>query len=126
MRRGDVIRVSTNAELLNYVFGTHYKAWMKSVYDYGSSWVWMIHLDGVVRNGWRNLKYSDCIKEENLSKNTYGLRTNVGPLKRIVFSKHSGYFVFEGVYEYDRQRSNIHSTRYYNLIEEEFRCRYYI
>ena len=45
MRKGDVIKVKTNAELLNKLFGTNYNGWQKSVYDCEGIRVWMIYLD---------------------------------------------------------------------------------
>lgn len=42
MKSGEVIRVRTNAELLNELLGQKYKAWMKSVFDFDGKRIWMI------------------------------------------------------------------------------------
>lgn len=50
-----IIIAKTNAEFLNQEYGTDYKAFMKSRWSYtDNTWVWMVHLDSKVRNGWRN------------------------------------------------------------------------
>ena len=109
MRSGEIVRVRTNAELLNELFGQNYKAWMKSVYDFGDKRVWMIHLDNQERNGWKNYKINNTIIEENLYPDDLtGLRVDVRPNNlRIVFSKHNNCFVFEGIYKYDKENENI-------------------
>ena len=66
MKSGEVIRVRTNAELLNELLGKNYRAWMKSVYDFGNNRIWMIHIDNMPRNDWRNYKKGDVIVEENM------------------------------------------------------------
>ena len=122
MKSGNVIRVRTNAELLNELFGTDYKAWMKSIYDYNNKRVWMIYLDNKVRNDWKNYKEKDTIIEQNLDSNNFdGLRADTSPnTERIVFSKHANYFVFEGIYAYDKTRSDAKRIRYWIKICDEF------
>lgn len=50
-----VIFAKTHAAFLNQVFNTNYKSYMKSrwVYD-ESTIVWMIRMDGQIRDGWKN------------------------------------------------------------------------
>lgn len=122
MRSGEIVRVRTNAELLNELFGLNYKAWMKSVYDFDDKRVWMIHLDNQERNGWKNYKINNTIIEENLCPDDLtGLRVDVRPNNlRIVFSKHNNHFVFEGVYMYDKERSEASKSRYWQKVAEEF------
>ena len=122
MKTGEIIRVRTNAELLNELFGTNYKAWMKSVYEYGNRRVWMIHIDNKNRNDWRNYKKDNIIVEENLRKYDFnGLRIDIGyNVERIVFSKHDGYFVFEGVYKYDNEKSIDNEIRYWIKVSDQF------
>ena len=52
IKAGEVIYAKTNAELLNRLLGTNYKAWMKAYrfLDNGEM-LWMPRLDGVVRSG---------------------------------------------------------------------------
>lgn len=122
MKSGEVIRVRTNAELLNELFGTNYKAWMKSVYEYRNRRVWMIHIDNKNRNDWKNYKKDNIIVEENLRKYDFdGLRIDVRyNVERIVFSKHDGYFVFEGVYKYDKKNSTDNKIRYWIKVSDQF------
>lgn len=122
MRSGEIIRVRTNAELLNELFGLNYKAWMKSVYDFDDKRVWMIHLDNQERNGWKNYKIKNTIIEENLYPDDLtGLRVDVRPNNlRVVFSKHNNHFVFEGIYMYDKERSDASKIRYWQKVAEEF------
>ena len=50
-----IIFAKTNAEFLNQEYKTDYKAFMKSRWSCtDNTWVWMVRLDGKVRNGWRN------------------------------------------------------------------------
>ena len=56
-----IVYARTNAEFLNEAFGTDYKAWMRSRWEYDEdTWVWMVHFDGKIREGWIN-----CIVSEN-------------------------------------------------------------
>ncbi len=122
MKSGEVIRVSTNAELLNELLGKNYGRWMKSVYDFGDKRIWMIHIDNKIRNDWRNYKKGDIIVEENLRPfDSTGLRSDVRhDVERIVFSKHDGYFIFEGKYRYDKEHSNDSEIRYWIRVSDQF------
>ena len=65
MKAGDAICARTHAEFLNEAFGTNYKAWMKSRWNYSKQLkVWMIILDGKVRRGWKNTTNKDLVFEE--------------------------------------------------------------
>ena len=122
MKRGEIVGKGTNAELLNLLFDKRYKAWMKSFYDFGDKRIWMIHVDNKPRNGWRNYKKGDVIVEENMrSYDKTGLRTDVGHnIVRVVFSKHDGYFIFEGLYKYDEENSRDDGIRYWIKVSDEF------
>ena len=122
MKSGEVIRVRTNAELLNELLGQNYKAWMKSVYDFDGKRIWMIHIDNKPRNDWRNYKKGDVIVEENLRPfDSTGLRSDVRHnVERIVFSKHDGYFIFEGKYRYDKEKSKDSEIRYWVRVSDQF------
>ena len=122
MISGDIIRAKTNAELLNTLLGTHYQAWMKSVYEYANRRIWMIHIDNKNRNDWKNYKKGNIIVEENLRKYDFnGLRIDVRHnVERIEFSKRDGYFVFEGIYKYDKENSIDNEIRYWIKVSDQF------
>ena len=122
MISGDIIRAKTNAELLNTLLGTHYQAWTKSVYEYANRRIWMIHIDNKNRNDWKNYKKGNIIVEENLRKYDFnGLRIDVRHnVERIVFSKRDGYFVFEGIYKYDKENSIDNEIRYWIKVSDQF------
>ena len=104
IKAGEVIYAKTNAELLNGLLGTHYKAYMKAYrfLDTGEM-LWMPRLDGKVRSGWKNTLQNAQIVEEYVGGRPYPSEIGIG-LKgqiRIVFEKfdHAKYFVFRGVFE---------------------------
>ncbi len=122
MKSNDVINVKTNSELLNELLGTDYTGWMKSYYDTEDNRIWMIHLDNQPRSNWRNYESGDTIVEENLDRrDTSGVRTDVRPdAERIVFSNENGFFVFKGIYKYDKERSRCDGVRYWLKVSDEF------
>ena len=122
MKSGEVINVRTNAELLNELLGKNYRAYMKSVYDLSDRRIWMIHIDNKPRNDWKNYKKGGVIVEENLRPfDTSGLRADVRHnVERIVFSKYDGYFVFEGIYKYDKEKSKDSEIRYWVKVSDQF------
>lgn len=130
MKIGTVIKARTHAEFLNEAFGTDYKAWMKSVWNYDeNSFVWMVRFNEI-RDGWRNTFISnDCIMEENMDNKTIwgGVDVAEEPTlnkRRIVIEIIDGYYerkyIFRGVFEYDRERSNPYAVRYHNRVSDEF------
>lgn len=122
MKSKEVIKVRTNAELLNELLGTDYTSWMKSYYDTEKNRIWMIRLDNQTRNNWRNYESGDTIVEENLDRrDTSGVRTDIRPdAERIVFAKENGFFVFKGIYKYDKERSRCDGVRYWLKVSDEF------
>ena len=103
IKAGEIIYAETNAELLNGLLGTHYKAWMKAYrfLDTGEM-LWMPRLDGKVRSGWKDTMQNHQIIEEFVggpypSEIGIGLKGQI----RIVFEKfdREGYFIFRGVFE---------------------------
>ena len=55
-----IVYARTNAEFLNKEYGTCYKAWMKSRWEYDrNTWVWMVRFDGQIRQDWRNRRVND-------------------------------------------------------------------
>lgn len=54
------IWAKSNADFLNQTFGTNYKAFMRGRWNYSdNTWVWMVRMDGKVRQGWVNKIISD-------------------------------------------------------------------
>lgn len=122
MKTGEFIYAKTNAALLNELFGTDYASWMKSYYDTEKNRIWMIRLDNQTRNNWRNYESGDTIVEENLDhRDMSGVRTDIRPdAERIVFAKENGFFVFKGIYKYDKERSRCDGVRYWLKVSDEF------
>lgn len=50
-----IVYAKTHAEFLNKIYGTNYKNYMRGrwSYDY-DTWVWMVRMDGAIRDGWVN------------------------------------------------------------------------
>lgn len=129
MKAGDIIKARTHAELLNEVFGTNYKQWYKSVWEYDSNYiVWMVRFDGKNRSGWVNEFISpDEIREENLYNATkWNGKTvlyNTGQ-KRLTFEiDESGLtrkYIFKGVFAPDEEKSNPYRVRYYYKVSDTF------
>ena len=107
-----IVYARTNAEFLNEAFGTDYKAWMKSRWEYDEdTWVWMVRFDGKIRSGWLNL-----IVNENEIHEKY---VDIVPPTfkddkrkfRIVVSVKEGYNGREyhvlGKYRYNENKSSI-------------------
>ena len=113
LKAGEVVYADTNAELLNKLLGTHYKAWMKShiPLDVGEM-LWMARLDGVVHAGWRNTMQNGQIIEEYVGGHPYPSNINLGleVRKRAVFEKYDWgkFFVFRGVFEVEQNSSLTH------------------
>ena len=127
MKTGEIIYAKTHADFLNQAFGTNYKAWMKSCWDYNGVWtVWMVRFNRT-DGGWRNTFVSDTrIKEENLYNvkewDRQPVSTNV-PKKRIVIQiedfGHTRKYIFRGLYVYDEKNSNPYGVRYLDKVGEE-------
>ena len=121
IKAGDIIYVKTNAELLNGLIGTHYKAWMKAYrfLDTGEM-LWMPRLDGKVRSGWKDTRGNGKIVEEYVGGSPYPSEIGIG-LKgqiRIVFEKFDQrYFIFRGVFKLDPNFTL--TRRIFRLIKDE-------
>ena len=139
MKKGEFIEARTHAEFLNEAFGTNYKAWMKSSWEYCDGWVvWMAHFNTKI-DGWENTFISDAdrkdlfaiIKQENLDgKDKFnGIPIEISnSKKRIVFEiveikingKYKRKYVFRGKYVYDETKSDPRMVQYLNKISDEF------
>lgn len=69
---GKIVCAKTHAEFLNKAFGTDYKGWMQSRWEYDAdTWIWMVCFDGKMRQGWINCIISeDEIWEEYIGDET--------------------------------------------------------
>ena len=108
-----IVYANTNAEFLNKVFGTNYKAWMRGRWEYSKdTWVWMIRLDGKCRQNWRNRIINENeIWEEYIGTETPTYRHEPERKYRIVVGIEKGNLGREyhilGKYRYDAEKSTI-------------------
>lgn len=129
LKAGEIIRARTHADLLNELFGTNYKAWMKCTYPYSyDSFVWMVRFNEVNKStGWENVEISPNYVIE---KNHNGILTFEGGSvteiladKRIVFQiVGDGVFrkyIFKGIYKYDNSKGNPILERYLKKIDDK-------
>ena len=106
-----IVHARTNAEFLNKTFGTNYKAWMKSRWDYDAdTWVWMVRFDGTIRQGWRNrIVNANEIWEEYVGYGTPTYTAVSEKKYRIVVEIIDGYsdraYRIWGKFKYDYQKS---------------------
>lgn len=129
MKTNDFFYADTHAEFLNNVFGTNYKQWMKSVWEYDiDTIVWMVRFDKETRDGWRNSFINENeLLEENLilTRKKYDgapLRELLS-LRRIVIAiDESGYrrkYIFKGVFVLNEERENTNLKHYFVKISDE-------
>ena len=129
MKTNDFFYADTHAEFLNNVFGTNYKQWMKSVWEYDiDTIVWMVRFDKETRDGWRNSFINENeLLEENLilTRKKYDgapLRELLS-LRRIVIAiDESGYrrrYIFKGVFALNKERINTYLNHYFVKIADE-------
>ena len=129
MKTNDFFYADTHAEFLNNVFGTNYKQWMKSVWEYDiDTIVWMVRFDKETRDGWRNSFINENeLLEENLilTRKKYDgtpLQILLG-LRRIVIAiDESGYrrkYIFKGVFVLNEERENTNLKHYFVKISDE-------
>lgn len=109
MLTGELLRVSTNAQLLNQLVGTHYKQWYKSTYQLkDDTMIWMIRLDNQLRSGWCNkLENGKIIEEFYGNDQPPNIYLGIQIKKRLVFEKTSNGYRFLGVYQFDDAKSNL-------------------
>ena len=106
-----IVFARTNAEFLNQVFGTDYEGFYRSRWPYDDhTWVWMVRMDGEVRNGWYNREIgSDEVWEEFVGSTQPSFRNQKEMPYRIVVKIVDGgsgreYHIL-GKYRYDFQNS---------------------
>lgn len=125
MKTGDFVYANTHAEFLNKVFGTNYKAWMRSSWKYNNMYVWMVRFNET-DGGWRNTFVSNnCIKEENIGKHETwdGNPVEMVLKTRITFeiTGQSNYrkYTFKGIFTYNEKNSDPKNRRYFDKISDE-------
>lgn len=111
---------TTNADFLNKAFHTNYKQYQKSIwYTPENVAVWMVHMDGIVRNEWKNYLYTDRIVEQYVGNNPVQLKKNKEiDLVRIVVKITDSQvthrpltFEILGIYEISLSESKLESYR---------------
>ena len=107
----EIVYAKTNAEFLNKVFGTDYKAWMKCIWEYDKdTMVWMVEFDGKARQGWVNtIVDANTVREEYIGAVADKLvtHTRVKKYRRIVVKKEREYgrYIILGTFYYDFKNS---------------------
>lgn len=129
MKLNETIYAKTNAEFLNTIFGTHYKAWMKSAWTYSlDTIVWMVRIDGKERTGWKNtFSGKDKIIQENC-RHVWDWNNNPVDIhnryKRLVFEivgdGASRKYIFRGVFKCNEKKTDPLNFFYYDKIADEF------
>lgn len=125
LKAGDRIDVSKNYELLNMLLGKQLKGYMSSIYKLqdDDKFIWMIKLDGIKRQGWKNSWFPDKIVEEYLDGPPFPSNISIGYniKKRIVFEKYGDgrtqYFIFRGVYQMEKDSTLTY--RVLRIVSEE-------
>lgn len=113
-KAGDRIYAKTNAELLNELLSTNYKAWMKTIYRLGDDeFIWIAALDGKVRSGWSNSWKNGQIIEHYDGDRPYpsNIEDGLNMKQRVVFEKHTGgkrYYIFRGVFRLEQGSTLTH------------------
>ena len=55
MKSDKIIYAKTHADFLNQAYGTSYKQYMRGRWVYNdNTWVWMVRMDSMIRDGWVN------------------------------------------------------------------------
>ena len=108
----EVVYARTHAEFLNIRFGTNYKAWMKSRWQYDAdTWVWIVRFDGKNRGGWVNriVSYNE-IWEQYVGWDTPTYKGDAKKNRIVVSVLESGrgreYHVL-GKFKLDNERSTV-------------------
>ena len=124
MKLGDIISVSTNANLLNKIIGTDYKQWMKCIYPLPNDIdIHMICLNSQDNGfGWVNKqesknkiieKYIGDPKDKLPSHNRMDFAK-----KRLIFDKRR-FYVFKGLFEMSKDNCTP-NYREWNLISDSY------
>ncbi len=114
LKNGDVFH-GTHADLLNALGlrtkkGEPFIAWYKGTYELdASTYIWMIHIDGEIRDNWRNTYQDDTIIEENLDDKIHPI--GLTHKYRIVFDKieEKGgreFMICKGLYKLNPESNN--------------------
>ena len=104
LKAGDKFFVSRNAEFLNQAFGTNYKGWMRCGWKYAPDIiVWMVWLDGEVREGWLNtiIEEQRIVQEDYVGKPEEQLYSHrrITEFHRIVVKRDKGCYTILGLYK---------------------------
>lgn len=100
MNNKRIIEAKTHAEFLNKVFNCNYKSWQKSTYNLKkeNKVVWMIRIDSLKRDGFRNYILDDKIIECS-NKRTRSLKNRL--VYQIIEIDKKRYYEYLGEYVLD-------------------------
>lgn len=109
INKGLIIEAKTHAEFLNKVFGCNYKTWQKSTYELKNEnkVIWMIRIDSIKRNGFRNYILEDKIVECSNEK-TRSLKNRL--VFQITEIEGKRYYEYLGEYVLDKSTVNQFET----------------
>lgn len=111
---GDKIEARTNAEFLNLVFGTNYKQYMRSIYNYSNdSVIWMIRIDSIERAGFKNYFENECLVEYS-DKNPTRSNKFYRYVFQIIEENKNRKYVYLGKYKFSTELSS-KEKRYFIL-----------
>ena len=125
MKSGDIVKFKdtekkarTNAQVLNIVYGTNYKQWMKAAYHKTTSvgtMAWIAFINGKPRNDWKNTLYQDRITEEYVGDKKVlpkgideGLRYTTRAVFQKLRNKDGQYYVFRGMYKLSKDSNTFY------------------
>ena len=127
MKAGEIIYVSSNAELLNTLglSRKEYKRWMRTTFNVEQdTFVWMITLDGKNNSGWINEFHGDTITEKYVGGKPYPDNIDLGLAykTRLVFEKIKIQnkvvkYIFRGIYRLNN--TSTRENRILNKISDE-------
>ena len=134
LKIGHVFKGYTNARFINEHFNTSYGQWGRSRWELDQDKnrgpqadnmiVWIVHIDGYQRDGWKNFENKNTIIEDmtNGTKHYKGIYVRDYAEKypyRIVIQKKDGMygndFIVRGLYKFDKERSNYNQHYYVKI-----------
>ncbi len=131
MKKGEFVKARTNAEFLNRLIGTNYKAWMKCGYRINGdpdNILWFISFDGIKNKaGFCNYYDGEIIVEEYWVEDLVHDNADFFEASyqtRVAFDKQKssfGYvYKFLGVFVFDKAKSK-HGKHIWKRVSDEYK-----